>query len=71
MSQYKTEPEFILEQSEKMHLMQGQRSSSPRDISQVVVDLVELSKAASLLEDLAISIGNRLQELAQSLPVQE
>ncbi len=70
MNQPSTVPEYILEQSEKMHLMENLPAYIHRDMSQVVVDLVELSKAASLLEDLSVSIGNRLQELARSVQEQ-
>jgi len=50
-----------------MPLMEKHPSYLSRDISQVVVDLDELSKAVSLLEDLVGSIGNRLVELRLSL----
>ncbi len=64
-------PEYSVVESEKIPPMEKLQDCIIRDYSQVVVDLVELSKAALLLEDLSVSIGNRLQELVLCLQAQQ
>lgn len=65
-----TVPEYILEALDETLDTGNLRSCSDLDLDQVVVELVQLSKACSLLEDLAVSIGNHLQVLVRSLPEQ-
>ncbi len=67
MSQYKVEPEFILEESEKMRLMEKQLDSTTRDYNQVVVELLLLSAQVQQLEASSGNIGNQLLVLARSL----
>ncbi len=62
--------EFIKEESARISQLVKLQDYTIRDISQVVVDLVELSKLASQLEDISIDIGKRIQELVQSLSEQ-
>ncbi len=70
MNQYKTVPEFILEESVKTPLMAKQLGCIIRDFSAVEVDLQELCLQASKLESMLLSNIDSIQELVQSLQEQ-
>ncbi len=65
MNQYKTEPEFILEQSERTLLTAKQLNSL--NLTQVLVELEGLSKELCRVHDTLGSIRDSTQVLAQSL----
>ncbi len=61
------QPEFILAESERMHLMENLQDSSDRDWSGVVVELQQSLKALTLAQDLLGGITSSLLVSVQSL----
>ncbi len=52
------------EQDYMEHLAKISPPCPTRDLEQVVVELVELSKACTVLEDMSVEIRDRIQSLA-------
>ncbi len=67
MNQPSEEPEYILEESEKIHLTGKVQANLDRDFLQVVVDLEDLYQQAIRQVDTSIRIASSLRALVQSL----
>ncbi len=67
MNQYKMEPEFIVEESARMRLMEKLQDSTDRNYDSVVADLDSLLKEFLQLRDSFERITNSLQVLVQSV----
>ncbi len=69
MSQFhpSMEPEYILEESEKIHPMENKLACINLNYSQVEVELVQLLGAVKLSIDLSEKIQDSLHVLVQSL----
>ncbi len=67
MNQSNMEPEFILAQSEKMHLTEKQLECIVQNLLTVEVDLVVLSKQALPLADMLGRITGSIRALRLSL----
>ncbi len=71
MNQYKVEPEFILAQSEKIHLTENQLECIVQNLISVEVDLVVLSRELFPLEGMLGRITGSIRELRLSLLAQD
>ncbi len=71
MNQYKTEPEFILEESEKIHPMVNKLDSLGRNYMAVQADLALLYQELSISTEVLEKIRDSVQVLALSLREQE
>ncbi len=69
MNQYKTEPEYILEQSEKMHLTEKQPGYLIRDYQEIKAELALLSQELNMSVDILGRIRDSVRVL--ELSVQE
>ncbi len=68
MNQYKTEPEFMVEESEKtLHMVNHLRNSSTILLDGAVVELRLLSKELSMSVDILEKIRDSVLVLEQSL----
>ncbi len=67
MSQYKTEPEYSVEPSERMRLTEKVQDCLNRDYLQVVADLVELYQQAIKLQDMSVRNTDSIRVLVRSL----
>ncbi len=61
------QPEYILEESERIHLMENLQDNSDQDWSGVVVELQQSLKALTLAQDLLNGITSSLLVSVQSL----
>ncbi len=71
MSQYSRVPEYIVEESGKTSPTVNQPDYTNREYSQVVVDLVALSRQVVLLQGMLGNIESQLRDLVASLQEQE
>ncbi len=67
MSQYSTEPEYILEESEKTLLTEKVQACLNRDFLALVADLEGLSKEVTKLVDSCLGIEGDLHVVVRSL----
>ncbi len=67
MNHTSTVPEYILEESEKIHPMERHLDSSNLNLDEVVVDLVQLEQGLALQADTLRKIQGLLHELVLSL----
>ncbi len=71
MSQYSTEPEYSVVESQETHHMESGQQEEPADYSQVVVDILELSQRVTKLVSMCLEINTGIRKLAVSLQVRE